>query len=435
MKKTTAAVIDFGTNKIITALAESGSASRCDILGTGEVPYSGYRDGQWNEPDALLEQIKSSVSAAEKQSNDRIREIFVTVPADMLELYTVESEVSVAGADKRVTEDDMDRLHDEAAELLAQQYPDHGTLIHRSPAWFTIDDGKRTMTPARSVRRAERLKGMTSFIGVKESFLKEMRDIFRQLSISVKGFVSAAMGQSSLYITYDDRDRSAVLIDVGYLNTEFSVAQGDAIVFHKVINAGGGYMMADIAEAFDQSMEDAERLKRCYDFVDPATLKTQGEPTGEDYAAHASYRMEKDGKMVTKDYLDMTYALEPSINELTEGLREAMDECSGLLTRATRVFLTGGGIARMHGAAGWLGDMLDRDVKIVSVRSANWNGPEYTSVMGALDLIFDTLDPKDIADDTLPGRLVSGVKNLWHREPRENSAEENEENTTEQELR
>ena len=46
-------------------------------------------------------------------------------------------------------------------------------------------------------------------------------------------FFAALLGISAL--AKEERDRTAALIDVGYLNTEFSVVEGDAIVFHKVL--------------------------------------------------------------------------------------------------------------------------------------------------------------------------------------------------------
>lgn len=60
--KTVAAAIDFGTSKIVTLLAESGGFNRCDIIGSGTVPYDGYADGE-NSPKRFPEAIRSSINA------------------------------------------------------------------------------------------------------------------------------------------------------------------------------------------------------------------------------------------------------------------------------------------------------------------------------------------------------------------------------------
>ena len=63
--KSVAAAIDFGTSKIVTLLAESGGFNRCDIIGSGTVPYEGYLNGAWNAPEKLAQAVRNSISAAE----------------------------------------------------------------------------------------------------------------------------------------------------------------------------------------------------------------------------------------------------------------------------------------------------------------------------------------------------------------------------------
>ena len=52
--KNTVTAIDFGTSKIVALVAETSGRQRCDIIGAGFSAYSGFADGQWNEPNACL---------------------------------------------------------------------------------------------------------------------------------------------------------------------------------------------------------------------------------------------------------------------------------------------------------------------------------------------------------------------------------------------
>ena len=76
MNKTIAA-LDFGTNKIITVVAELNGGQRCDIAGTGIAMYDGYLDDNWINPDALVDAINKSIQEAEDQAGCRIREIYL----------------------------------------------------------------------------------------------------------------------------------------------------------------------------------------------------------------------------------------------------------------------------------------------------------------------------------------------------------------------
>ena len=125
--KNTVTAIDFGTSKIVALVAETSGRQRCDIIGAGFSAYSGFADGQWNEPNALNEAISNAVHEAETQSHTRVREVNVGVPGEFTRVYAVETSVTIQGADPRVTprhvekifanaeftEDREARMHDE----------------------------------------------------------------------------------------------------------------------------------------------------------------------------------------------------------------------------------------------------------------------------------------------------------------------------------
>ena len=66
--KNTVTAIDFGTSKIVALVAETSGRQRCDIVGAGTVEYSGFADGQWNEPEILNEKMAAAVKKAEEQA-------------------------------------------------------------------------------------------------------------------------------------------------------------------------------------------------------------------------------------------------------------------------------------------------------------------------------------------------------------------------------
>ena len=66
--RTQVAAIEFGTSKIVTVIAENGGFNRCDIIGSGTVPYDGYQGGDWVTPNRLAQAVYNSISAAEKDA-------------------------------------------------------------------------------------------------------------------------------------------------------------------------------------------------------------------------------------------------------------------------------------------------------------------------------------------------------------------------------
>ena len=84
------------------------------------------------------------MAEAESQSHHRIREVNVGVPGAFTKVYATEARIDLKGTDPRVTPGDIKAVFKKAAEDLGQ-FP--GIVVHRSPAWFRVDDGKRTLEP------------------------------------------------------------------------------------------------------------------------------------------------------------------------------------------------------------------------------------------------------------------------------------------------
>ena len=226
--KSTIAAIDFGTCKIVTLVAETSGTQRCDIIGAGIAAYDGFLDGEWNNTVMLNEAIQKSITEAETQSKRKIREINVGVPGEFTRVYAVETSVTIQGADPHVTPRHVEKIFANADKQLS---PVRGVVVHRSPAWFMVDGGKKTLEPV-GLKGTE-LKALVSFVVADTFFLDDVMARLRDMNITVSGFFSSSTGEAMLYLLEEDRDRTAILIDIGYLCTDVMAVEGDAVIFQK----------------------------------------------------------------------------------------------------------------------------------------------------------------------------------------------------------
>ncbi|MBR3105945.1 MAG: hypothetical protein IKH30_02030 [Clostridia bacterium] len=370
--KTTVATIDFGTSKIVALIAETSGQQRCDIIGAGTVPYDGYMEGRWNDPDQLNTYIENAVHAAEEQAHTRIKEIFVGVPGDFSQVRTVEVKIDLQGTDPRVTDKSLSDLFDKAAEQLGQI---RGSIIHRSPAWFIVDDGKKTLEPM-GVRGYE-LRAMISFVIADQFFLEDIQERFRALDITVAGCLSTPIGEAMLFVPEEERDRAAVLVDVGYLNTEVMAVQGDAITSLTTIPMGGGHISADVAYGLEITLDSAEQIKRSYVYG---------------LSAGQSSFDGKDANEVQKSFSreDVEKVLEPRAEEICEAIRDAIADSGVKMSQWSPVYLTGGGLAINRGGREFLAAKLGRTVRELPKKAVKLSSPAYSSALGLLDLLIDT---------------------------------------------
>ena len=389
--KTQVAAIEFGTSKIVTVIAQSGGLSRCDIVGSGTEPYDGYMGGSWNTPEQLLETVRASIAAAEADAGEQISEIYVGVPGEYIRVRCGEAEIEIAGD---VTEDDVNDVQDRVADRLHIE-DEGGYVLHRSPAWFTVDDGKKTMAPRGA--RGSRLRGCVSFIVADPGFIEDISDLMSGLNITILGFLAPTLGESLLLLSPDDRDRAGLLVNVGYLNTEVSAVEGDAVTYHAILPLGAGQITGELMDALELPLESAEQIKRGYIF------------NPDEFDSNAYFEVEDaEGRRVSLTHEEVQRVMEANVDELCDMIDQTIkNDANAFLGPRSQVFLTGGGLALMRGGREYLAGAIGRAVKVPMAKSAKLNSPVYSSALGLVDLIFDSIEQQDAAESGLGDKLKS----------------------------
>ena len=389
--KTQIAAIEFGTSKIVTVIAQNSGMDRLDIIGSGTVPYDGYSDGDWNTPGQMIQRVRDSIAAAELEAGSKIREIYVGVPGEYIHVRSAEAEVELPEGE--VTPEAVNAVQDAAADKL-QIGAEGGLVMHRTPSWFMVDDGKKTMTPG---GRGTRLRAMTTFIIADPQFIDDVSEMIGRQNITILGFLSCSLGESLLVLSLEDRDRAAVLIDVGYLNTELSVVEGDAIVYHAILPRGGGHITADLATQLRIPMRAAEQIKRGYVFSPDEFDVNSFSEVFDESGRRMTFPRERVSKIVEESFGELAGMIDMTLR----------NDAEQLLGKRSQVFLTGGGIALMRGAREALAARINRPVKVSAAKSSKLNSPVFSASLGLADLVFDSIERQDGQDERLSSRLKS----------------------------
>ncbi len=396
--KTTVTSLDFGTSKIVTLVAENSGAQRCDIVGAGIVTYNGFLEDGWNNPAEIDDCIREAISQAEQQSHHKIREVNIGVPGAFTKVYVTEARVSLTGADPHVTANDVRAVFKKATENLGlETLP--GEIINSSPAWFRVDDGKKTLEPVGL--KGRELTALISFVIGNRFFLDDVTTRLRNMDIKPKHFFSTPAGEAMLYLPEEDRDRTAVLIDIGYLNTEVMAVEGDALIFHKCIDLGGGHIAADLSEALDISFKNAEeKIKQPFVYSMSAAPETYEIPAMNDQPARS----------FTRD--EVAPIITARVDEIAAEIKKALEESGVKLGNWSNVYLTGGGVAFNRGGKDYLSSKLGRPVRDTPKRTVKMSSPIYSSTMGLMDLIIDTMEQQRQPASGVAGKIGEFFKSL-----------------------
>ena len=193
-----------------------------------------------------------------------------------------------------------------------------------------------------------------------------------------------------------------MLIDIGYLNTDVMIVQGDALIYMDTIEIGGGDIAADLATGLSVSMTEAEeRIKRAYVFTSENKDKTYDLP-GSDGRKPMSFTHEEVSAIIL-----------PRVDELAEKIQGKLDESGIRLGKWSNIYLTGGGLSFNRGGRDYLGARLERTVRDVPMRTANFNSFSFSSTLGLMDLIIDTIEQNHQQAVTKGGAIREFFRSLF----------------------
>ena len=383
MKKSTA-VLDFGTSKVLVLLAEETSYQRVTITSAGMAQYDGFMNGQWNSPDDVTDAIASAIETAEKQVNTQIKDIYVGVPGEFIQVYIMESKVTLHGADPKVTAEDVEQLQRQATEELAQP---SGVIVHRSPAWFRVDGGQKTLEPVD--QKGSTLEGMIGFVMAAQYFVNDVTARLKKLGINAAGFYSSSVGEALQLVPFEERDHTAILVDVGYLSTEVMAIEGDAVIWQNILPLGGAHITLDLSYGLERPFDLCERIKREYRFgsnVKNTMIEVQGE----------------DGTTESFPGEKVAMIINARVDEILEAVEDAIEKSGIRLGSWSNIYLTGGGLMAMDNARIYAANKLSHPVREPQNKTRRLKPAAiYSSGSGLLELVYNTLEAQEMDEGLL----------------------------------
>ena len=385
MKKATA-VVDFGTSKVLVLLAEESAYQKVTITSAGMAQYDGFMNGEWNAPVEVSDAIASALEAAENKVGTHIKEVYVGVPGDFVRVYVIESSVALQGADPKVTSADVEKLQRQATEMLDRPT---GVIIHRSPAWFKVDGGQKTLEPVDL--KGSTLEGMIGFVLADQFFINDVTERLKELGVEVRGFFSTSVGEAMQMIPFEERDHTAILVDVGYLSTEVMAVEGDALIWQKVLPVGGAHITLDLTYGLEKPFDMCEKIKRSYTFNAPKN--TQIEVQGEN------------GQLESFSGEQVSMIVDARVDEMLEMVDDAIKKSGIRLGNWSNVYFTGGGLMPMSGARVYAAGKLSRNVREATAKTVKLKPAQvYASGSGLLELVYNTIEMEE-QEEGLLGRI------------------------------
>ncbi len=365
MQKKQVAVIDIGSSKVTAILGERGINKTFIVKGSFSYDYDGFDCGAFFDEEKLKRILYAIGDDLRKASRSAVSTVYVGVPGEFTKVLVKESQISFSKK-KKIQDQDVDNLFESAFVMPSSKH----TLINRSAIYYELDDFRRMANPTGAV--SEILKGKLSFIVCDNCFIDIVKPALQAVGFSIVECVSSMLAQTLYLFEPEERDRVAVLVDVGYISTSLSIILGDGILFQKSFAYGGGYITASLVEELGIEFENAESLKKNVNLSQRIVSDTHDliECNNGQYYTLANVQ-----KAITR-----------SLDEFCESIENILENSGFTIPEYVPLSVSGGGIAYLRGAKEHVSGRLGMVVDVKTSKVPMMDKPTESSILSLLDL-------------------------------------------------
>lgn len=366
MRSKSVAVLDIRSSEVCVAVGERGVNNTFIVKTKYSCSFDGYADGELLDVKGFDSAVRQVIKNAMSASMENFSRFYVGIPGEFLKVKITDSEISFSSPQK------IRDSHVYAVSEMAE--PKDGnkgySVIERSPVYYVLSDKRRVIDPIGSV--TDSLKAKISWFLCKNSFAQCVINAFKPFGQVRLKFIPAPLSQSCYLIDPRVRDSYAILVDLGYISSNFSVAYGNGILFNQAFSVGIGHVAAFLMDELDVPFEVAVELMSCVNLNARDSLTSVQEVSQGDIV-----------------YSFPVSALREIICEGLDGICEMIEECRRAFTAkdlsGKPIYMTGENVRTIRGTVEYISGRLGCTVEVVSPKVPYYDKPKFSSLFSLLD--------------------------------------------------
>lgn len=367
--------LDIGTSRIRCVIGEPASDGRMDVVGIGEAESKGLRRGVVTSTESVAESIRKAVGEAERVSGLEVEGAAVNLSGEHLRGENKNGVVAVAGPEKEITEEDIDRAIDSAS---AMPLTPGWEIVGRLPQEFIIDgqDGITEPIGMNGARLEALVHVVTSPSAARQNLIKAVT----RAGVDVEQLVLEPLAAAESVLTDDDKEYGCAIVNMGAEITSLMIFGRGAVQHSAVFPFGSMLFTKDIATGLRVSIPEANKIKHLWGCV--ASFLLDDEERQESIEIVPFGRAETRG--LSKEIL--CDIMQPRAVELMQHVAREAHSTKAQISGG--VFLTGGG-ALVRGIAEIAEQVFDAPTRAGFIEpsyfgglAAEVRGPQWATACG-----------------------------------------------------
>ncbi|MFT3990970.1 MAG: cell division protein FtsA [Luteolibacter sp.] len=365
--------LEIGTSKTCMVVGEVKPDTAVKILGIGMCRSAGVRKGEIYDFSQARACLKDALAKAEDASDVEIGSVFLAVTGSHIQGENNRGTYRLPDGEPTVTPEHVEEARSIARDV---QIPQDHVYLHPIIRQYRLDGMDQATTPVGLFgKTVEADFHIVHGIGTR---IQNSIKLVREMPLEVDDIVFSPIATAQMALEREQRDRGALVIDIGGGTTDYALYLNGAIAASGCIPVGGDHVTNDIHLVTGLPFSKAERLKITEGDVSNDPARSVG---------------------VAKLTDDRGFAeVEVSRSVLNEVIRQRLEETLRLVRArlpegavdsvGAGVFLTGG-TSLMRGFSQLAFDVFGRDIyhsepAELSGVQANFKDPRYATAIGLI---------------------------------------------------
>ena len=367
--------LEIGTSTICVVVGEVLGNGSIKILGVGQAPSRGVRKGEIVDFETAQTCLNDALVEAEEKSDVEISNVYLAVSGSHIESLCNKGSIRIPEVDgvNEITEEDLDEVREIARDI---KLPPENVFLHSIIRDYYVDGQEKVQNPVG--RQGQVVEADYHIIhGIKTRLQNTIRCV-REIPINVEEVVFSPIAAAQVMLKRDDKDRGALLIDIGGGVTDYVMYSGGSVAQSGCIGVGGDHITNDISVVMKIPLTRSERLK-----IDHGSALPESD---EDSSIVLDDDPLKSGLEIDKELLNQI--INARATEIFEQLKDRITKHDNLDTLGAGVFLTGGA-SKLKDIDKLAEDILGLPVSLARISSmsgasAPFENPQLATAMGLI---------------------------------------------------
>lgn len=248
--------LDIGTSRVRCVIGEPSADGKMNIVGIGEAESKGLRRGVVTSTESVAESIRKAVGDAERVSGLEVESATINLSGEHLRGENKNGVVAVAGPEKEITDEDIERAVDSAS---AMPLTPGWEIVSRLPQEFIVDGQDGITEPVGM--NGSRLEALVHVVTSPSAGRQNLLKAVTRAGVDVEQLVLEPLAASDSVLTDEDKEYGCAIVNMGAEITSLMIFGRGAVQYTAVFPFGSMLFTKDIATGLRVSIPEAGKIK------------------------------------------------------------------------------------------------------------------------------------------------------------------------------